>query len=133
VEKNLLNLSINNTFINVIQVIDILHPGVQSLKNTELKEKICSMYKVDNPKTVFLFGFKTQFGGGKSTGFGLIYDSLDDAIKFEPKYRLIRNGLIEKVKTSRKQLKEKKNRAKTKRGKEKVKILYKGGGETKAK
>lgn len=31
-----------------------------------------------------------QFGGGKSTGFGLIYDTLDAAKKFEPKYRLIR-------------------------------------------
>ena len=31
-----------------------------------------------------------QFGGGKSTGFGLIYDTLESAKKFEPKYRLIR-------------------------------------------
>lgn len=31
-----------------------------------------------------------QFGGGKSTGFGLIYDSLDAAKKFEPRYRLVR-------------------------------------------
>ena len=31
-----------------------------------------------------------QFGGGKSTGFGLIYDTVDSAKKFEPKYRLIR-------------------------------------------
>ena len=31
-----------------------------------------------------------QFGGGKSTGFGLIYDTIDSAKKFEPKYRLIR-------------------------------------------
>lgn len=31
-----------------------------------------------------------QFGGGKSTGFGLVYDNLDAAKKFEPKYRLIR-------------------------------------------
>ncbi len=31
-----------------------------------------------------------QFGGGKSTGFGLIYDTVDAAKKFEPKYRLIR-------------------------------------------
>lgn len=31
-----------------------------------------------------------QFGGGKSTGFGLIYDNLDAAKKFEPKYRLVR-------------------------------------------
>ena len=34
------------------------------------------LYKVDNPKTIFVFGFKTQFGGGKSTGFGLIYDNM---------------------------------------------------------
>ena len=31
-----------------------------------------------------------QFGGGKSTGFGLIYDTLDAAKKFEPRYRLVR-------------------------------------------
>ena len=35
----------------------------------------------------FTFGFKTQFGGGKSTGFALIYDTMDFAKKFEPKYR----------------------------------------------
>lgn len=31
-----------------------------------------------------------QFGGGKSTGFGLIYDDVKAAKQFEPKYRLIR-------------------------------------------
>lgn len=31
-----------------------------------------------------------QFGGGKSTGFGLIYDELKFAKQFEPKYRLVR-------------------------------------------
>lgn len=39
---------------------------------------------------IFCFGFRTQFGGGKSSGFALIYDTLDYAKKFEPKYRLIR-------------------------------------------
>lgn len=34
----------------------------------------------------------SQFGGGKSTGFGLIYDDLKSAKQFEPKYRLIRVG-----------------------------------------
>ncbi len=28
-----------------------------------------------------LFGFKTAFGGGKSSGFGFIYDSADDLKK----------------------------------------------------
>lgn len=48
------------------------------------------MYKVKDTNTVVLYGFRTQFGGGKSTGFGLIYDSVNDAKRFEPKYRLIR-------------------------------------------
>eukprot|EP00958_Prasinococcus_capsulatus_P028452 scaffold6758_cov350-Prasinococcus_capsulatus_cf.AAC.3 len=48
------------------------------------------MYQVKDPQNVVLFGFRTQFGGGKSTGFGLIYDNLDSLKKFEPKYRLIR-------------------------------------------
>lgn len=38
---------------------------------------------------VIVFGFRTAFGGGKSTGFALIYDS-KDSLKFEPRYRLIR-------------------------------------------
>lgn len=37
-----------------------------------------------------LYGFRTQFGGGKSCGFAFIYDSLQDALSYEPKYRLIR-------------------------------------------
>ena len=47
------------------------------------------MYKTTTD-VVFVFGFKTAFGGGKSTGFGLVYDNLNYAKKFEPKYRLAR-------------------------------------------
>ena len=60
--------------------------------------------------------FVSQFGGGKSSGFGLIYDNVDAAKKFEPKHRLIKNGLQTKVATSRKQIKERKNRTKKVRG-----------------
>jgi ribosomal protein S24E len=48
------------------------------------------MYKVSDKNTIFLFGFKTQFGGGKSTGFGLIYDTVQDAKRIEPRFRLVR-------------------------------------------
>lgn len=46
--------------------------------------------QVKDPNCVFLFGFKTQFGGGKSTGFAIIYDSIEDALDTEPRYRLVR-------------------------------------------
>ena len=56
----------------------------------ELKEKLSRMYEVKDPNAIFVFKFRTHFGGGKSTGFGLIYDSVENAKKYEPKYRLIR-------------------------------------------
>ncbi|PQQ03375.1 40S ribosomal protein S24-1 [Prunus yedoensis var. nudiflora] len=81
-------------------VIDVLHPGRPNVSKAELKEKLAR---------------------GKSTGFGLIYDSVENAKKYEPKYRLIRNGLDTKVEKSRKQLKERKNRSKKIRGVKKTK------------
>lgn len=56
----------------------------------ELKEKLARMYEVKDPNAIFVFKFRTHFGGGKSSGFGLIYDTVESAKKFEPKYRLIR-------------------------------------------
>jgi small subunit ribosomal protein S24e len=70
-------------------VVDVLHPGKSSLPKTEVREKLAKLYKT-TPDVVFCFGFKTAFGGGRSSGFALIYDSLDLAKKFEPKYRLAR-------------------------------------------
>ncbi|KAL7084207.1 hypothetical protein ACP275_14G211200 [Erythranthe tilingii] len=71
-------------------VIDVLHPGRPNVSKAELKEKLSRMYEVKDPNAIFVFKFRTHFGGGKSTGFGLIYDSVENAKKFEPKYRLIR-------------------------------------------
>lgn len=47
-----------------------------------------------------LFGFRTQFGGGKSTGFCLIYDNVQFAKKYEPKYRLVRVSALSSPKPS---------------------------------
>ena len=69
-----------------------------------------------DPSTIILFGFKVAFGGGRSTGFGKIYDSLPAAQKFETKYRLTRFGLAKAKNSARKQRKERKNRAKKVRG-----------------
>ncbi|CAI9117726.1 OLC1v1019183C1 [Oldenlandia corymbosa var. corymbosa] len=104
----------------VFCVIDFVS-SVLFLLKAELKEKLARMYEVKDPNAIFVFKFRTHFGGGKSTGFGLIYDSVENAKKYEPKYRLIRNGLDTKVEKSRKQLKERKNRAKKIRGVKKTK------------
>ena len=109
--------------------MDILHPSRPNVSRAELSEKLAAVYKTDKARVV-TFGLRTQFGGGRSTGFALIYDDETTQKKFEPKYRLVRvcyfslsffsilslefqSGLAKKVeKPSRKLRKERKNRAK---------------------
>mmetsp|Transcript_11376 Transcript_11376/g.11383 ORF Transcript_11376/g.11383 Transcript_11376/m.11383 type:complete len:132 (+) Transcript_11376:24-419(+) len=102
-------------------VLDVIHPGKANVSKADLREKLAKAYKTTSD-VIFTFGFRTAFGGGKSTGFAVIYDTLDAAKKYEPKYRLQRQGLYEKPKGSRKQRKERKNRKKKYRGTKKAKI-----------
>lgn len=102
-------------------VCDVLHPGLASVSKKDIRDKLAAMYKVTSD-VVFVFGFRTNFGGGKSTGFALVYDTLDYAKKYEPKHRLARHGLLEIKKITRKQRKERRNRMKKVRGTKKAKV-----------
>lgn len=115
-------------------VLDVIHPSRANVSREELAEKLAAMYKSQKEQCV-VFGMRTHFGGGRSTGklagrrsnefmsvltsslsiagFALIYDSRE-SMNFEPKHRLVRKGLAAKVeKPSRKLRKERKNRAKS--------------------
>jgi len=105
-------------------VVDIIHPGKANLSKNEIREKLAKLYKSD-VQNVIVHSFKTAFGGGRSTGFGLIYDTLEAAKKYEPKYRLARIGLYTKPTATRKQRKERKNRAKKVKGTKKAAVLNK--------
>jgi small subunit ribosomal protein S24e len=70
-------------------IVDVLHSSRPPISRADLSEKLGAIYKVDKARVV-PFGFKTLFGGGRSTGFALIYDSLEAQKKFEPRYRLVR-------------------------------------------
>merc|ERR1711920_537831 len=103
-------------------VLDVIHPGMANVSKKDLASKLASMYKVHDHQVIQLFGFHTMFGGGRSTGFGLIYENLDKMKKFEPKYRLKRAGVGgEKAGVGRRAKKDVKNRRKKVRGKEKAK------------
>ncbi|RDA87763.1 hypothetical protein CP532_2442 [Ophiocordyceps camponoti-leonardi (nom. inval.)] len=102
-------------------VLDVLHPSRANVSKEELREKLGGMYKAQKDQ-VQVFGLRTQYGGGKTTGFALIYDSPEAMKKFEPAYRLIRVGMATKPeRASRQQRKQRKNRQKTLRGTAKVK------------
>ena len=68
----------------------MLHPNKANVPKKELQELIAKEFKAADDKAVFVFGMRTAFGGQKTTGFALIYDSLEDALDCEPKYRLVR-------------------------------------------
>merc|ERR1711871_1241649 len=102
---------------------EVPHPGRPNVSKEELKSKIKDMYKANDELSVVLFGFRTKFGGGRSTGFCLIYDNASAAKKNEPKYRMIRAGEGAAGTTSREQRKERKNRMKKAVGTDKTKVL----------
>ncbi|CAJ0936392.1 unnamed protein product, partial [Mesorhabditis belari] len=101
-------------------VVEVIHPGRASVSKNEIRDKIAHIYKTTSD-LVIAYGFQCQYGGGRSAGFALVYDTMDLCKKFEPKYRLIKYGIIKKVeKGGRKQRKERKNRMKKVRGTKKA-------------
>merc|ERR1711903_203176 len=76
-------------------ILDVHHAGLATPNKETLKEMISEYlskakgHKASKEATS-IFGMKTCFGGGKSTCFALVYDSVDAAKKHEPKHRLIR-------------------------------------------
>ena len=96
-------------------VID--HPNWNGTVPTQkVKEQLAKLYKVADEKQVVVFGMKTQFGGGQTKAFGMVYDDVAAMKRLEPNYRLQRIKLGRKRMVARKSLKERKNRSKKDRG-----------------
>eukprot|EP00300_Choanocystis_sp_HF-7_P042286 c9046_g1_i1.p1 GENE.c9046_g1_i1~~c9046_g1_i1.p1 ORF type:complete len:154 (+),score=13.90 c9046_g1_i1:49-462(+) len=112
---------LNNRLLSRKQMIlDVNHPGKASVSRADLREKIAKMYKVQDPRCVQVYGVKTDYGGGRSSGFALVYDNFDVCLKIEPKHRLRKDGIGKKRDVGRKTRKERKNRAKKFRGTKKI-------------
>jgi small subunit ribosomal protein S24e len=120
------NFRVNNLLNRKQFVVEVSHPGWCGTVATKLiRKKIASLYKVADENQVSLFGFKTAFGGGQTTGFGLIYDDLAALKRVEPNYRKTRMGFGKKRLPARKSVKERRNRDKKLRGKKKGKQVAK--------
>ncbi|KAJ4454981.1 putative 40S ribosomal protein S24 [Paratrimastix pyriformis] len=106
-------------------IVDVIHGGQACMTKQQIREKLAEKYAVKDVAQVSVFGVRTAFGGGKSTGFALIYDTLDACKRYEPRYRKIRHGLKEApaIKLVRKSRKEKKNKMKKNRGTHDLKEL----------
>merc|ERR1712124_142395 len=97
-------------------VLEVIHPSSGNVSKKSLREKLATAYKISDVNCVHVFGMKPAFGGGRSTGFALMYDNLAAAKKFEPKHRLKRVGL-DTPKTGRRNRKDLRHRQAKLRGK----------------
>merc|ERR1712032_562895 len=70
-------------------VLDVFHSGEACAKKSDVSEIVGSKFRTDADNVV-LFGFKTKYGGGRTSGFCLIYDNKDARKKYEPVHRLRR-------------------------------------------
>lgn len=69
-------------------VLDVLHQFHSTISKIDLREKLAAIYETEDKRVVIL-SLRRHFGGGRSTGFALIYDDEQSQRKFEPKHRLI--------------------------------------------
>ena len=69
----------------------ILHPGRRNLSKPEIQNEIGKEFGITGRQQIFIYGFHTY--GQRSSGFGLVYDKLEDAIKYEPNHRLLKNTI----------------------------------------
>ena len=113
---------VNNALLNRKQfVLDIYHKETNDISKKTVSAEVAKKFKVDAEQVV-IFGTKTKFGGGRSTSFCLIYDSMVSLKKFEPKHRLKKRNLLPEaaIGKNRRTKKEEKNRTKHLRGKAKL-------------
>ena len=70
-------------------MIELIHPELSNVSKKDIKAKLASTMKTKD-ENISIFGLKTKFGGGRSTGFALVYDSLEARKKFDSKKMLRR-------------------------------------------
>ena len=100
--------------------IEMIHPEEANISKTAIKEKLAQLFK-SKPECIAVFGLSSKFGGGRSSGFALVYDSIEARHKNDSKRLQKRDGVYQKEKgKTRKQLKEIKGREKRARGMAKV-------------
>eukprot|EP01083_Nonionella_stella_P284055 966870_1 len=101
-------------------VVDIRHQNLATPSRKLIRRKIAKIYKEKDPHSIVMFGFKSKYGGGKTTGFCLIYDNFKARRIFDYRYRLVRDKFDKKPEGSRKAKNENKNRRKKLVGREKA-------------
>lgn len=91
--------------------LDVLHPDTPTASKEKIREELAKQLKVD-ARNVVVYGFNTQYGGGKSTGFALVYENQQYLLKYEPNFRLRKLKILPEKPNTRRSYKELKRKVK---------------------
>lgn len=94
-------LRVNKLLARKELLLDVYHEGKPNISQKDLRELVAAKYHWE-PKNIVLYGFRTAFGGNRSTGFVLAYDNQQYLVKYEPIFRLRKGGVIPKRNPKRK-------------------------------
>lgn len=64
-----------------------------NVPKAQIKAKLAALLK-SKEEQIAIFGLKTKFGGGRTSGFACIYDSVDLRKKYDSKKMLRRVSLL---------------------------------------
>ena len=108
---------INNPLLARKQMaVEMIHPDEPNVSKAAIKDKLANIFKTKS-EAIAVFGLHTKYGGGRSSGFALVYDSVDLRKTYDLKTNLRRDKLWDTKKTkTRKQLKDIKGRMNKLRG-----------------
>ena len=73
------------------KAIEMIHPDMANVSKAQIKAKLAVMLKAKE-EAISVYGLSTKFGGGRSTGFAMVYDNVDLRKKYDSKTMLKRVG-----------------------------------------
>ena len=79
-----------------LQSLEIINPDQGTLTKQQIAEKLAKVLKAKED-CITIFGMKAKFGGGRTSAFALVYDSLDDKKKYDSKTALKRVSTFSKI------------------------------------
>ena len=62
--------------------IQLIHPERANVSKKKFKDALARKFKSSEDR-ITVFGLKTEFGGGRSSGFALIYNTIEDRAKYD--------------------------------------------------
>ena len=73
--------------------INVLHHGRGNISKPEIQKEIGKKFRITHTQKIFVYVFCTY--AQRSSGFGLIYEKLDNAINYEPNQSFLKNEICD--------------------------------------